>query len=677
MDRDAIEMGLIFALASVAGIPFLALLWRARGPGLVTMVSLAWLVFAALLAVAAMGLRAPRIAEASIEHRPVEVERNGYVSSDSCKSCHPSEYTSWHNSYHRTMTQVATPETALGDFNDVELEWQGKSYRLLEQKGELYVELEDPDWKKPGPPPRVKRRVVLSTGSHHDQNYWYDSGREGRGLVLLPFDYSRREQRWVPFQLTFLHPPDSVWQEDRVGEWNTVCMNCHATRGQNRLVDGQSRQGKVLDTTVAEFGIACEACHGPAEEHVELNRNPVRRFTQHLLSDGDDTIVNPARVGLKRSSEICGSCHGIFRNRPSKRKVKGQGEWLEDPWKPGDPIHDYRIFVQARYMDPDHVTSDSEKHEDLLALDRRDPSFKDGHFWSDGMVRISGRDYSSMMESPCFERGTMECFSCHQMHQASDDPRPPDEWANDMLQYDKMGNGACTDCHPQYASAEKLTAHSHHSADSAGSNCYNCHMPHTTYGIQKAIRSHQIDSPDVRVSLETGRPNACNQCHLDQTLEWAADYLRAWYDIPEPELTPDQQKVAASILWALEGRAGQRALMAWSFGWDDAIEASGSEWMTPYLGYLLSDPYDSVRFMANQSLLKHAGFESFEYDFVSDVGSREKASFDVRILSDARPAFDDGRARPRLLLDDRGRVNYSELRRHAKRRDDTPVNLLE
>src|SRR5438045_2970710 len=29
-----------------------------------------------------------------------------FVSSDTCQSCHPSQYGSWHQSFHRTMTQV-------------------------------------------------------------------------------------------------------------------------------------------------------------------------------------------------------------------------------------------------------------------------------------------------------------------------------------------------------------------------------------------------------------------------------------------------------------------------------------------------------------------------------------------------------------------------------------------
>ncbi len=55
---------------------------------------------------------------------------------------------------------------------------------------------------------------------------------------------------------------------------------------------------------------------------------------------------------------------------------------------------------------------------------------------------------------------------------------------------------------------------------------YNVHMPHTLYGLLKAERRLEIDSPTVAAGVYAGRPNACNLCHLDQTLAWAAERLK-------------------------------------------------------------------------------------------------------------------------------------------------------
>jgi hypothetical protein len=41
---------------------------------------------------------------------PQKIDDQGYVSSDTCRACHPSQYASWHRSYHRTMTCFPSKE---------------------------------------------------------------------------------------------------------------------------------------------------------------------------------------------------------------------------------------------------------------------------------------------------------------------------------------------------------------------------------------------------------------------------------------------------------------------------------------------------------------------------------------------------------------------------------------
>ena len=136
-------------------------------------------------------------------------------------------------------------------------------------------------------------------------------------------------------------------------------------------------------------------------------------------------------------------------------------------------------------------------------------------------------------------------------------------------------------------------------------------MPHTTYGLLKAIRSHTIDVPDVGTSIATGRPNACNLCHLDQPYGWTGQKLEEWYGRSAPRLPPEHREVAASVVGILRGDAGARALWAWSLGWSPAQEASGStDWMLLYLGELLTDPYDAVRYIAHRSLRSLPGYRA-------------------------------------------------------------------
>jgi hypothetical protein len=78
-------------------------------------------VFVLLAAAATLGgaaifllgiLRETPLPEYAVANRPIQVADDGYTSSETCRACHPDQYNTWYASYHRTMTQVATPDTA-------------------------------------------------------------------------------------------------------------------------------------------------------------------------------------------------------------------------------------------------------------------------------------------------------------------------------------------------------------------------------------------------------------------------------------------------------------------------------------------------------------------------------------------------------------------------------------
>jgi Zn-finger protein len=565
--------------------------------------------------------------------RPIEVASERYVSSQTCRACHPSQYASWHASYHRTMTQVATPQSVAASFDGVRVE---PGAMMLEERGDqLWAEFEDPDGGqtpfsprttqtgsdpnsdkdriKGVRPRRIKRQVVMITGSHNQQIYWYATGH-GRTLGQLPAIWLVDERRWIPRRAAVMHPPGQAAFSE-TGSWNGICVACHTTLGKPAFdtpFGSQPIATQDVNTTAAEFGVACEACHGPADEHVRLNANPQRRYALHLTNAADASIVQPARLDPRRSAEVCGQCHSFweFGDRAAERDANAHGL----PYRPGDDLRATRFIVQPT------VNGGSTTMQRFLA---DDPGFIRDMFWSDGMVRATGREYNALIDSPCYknakdDRHTLTCSSCHAMHTTAGDTRTLTEWADDQLaplrgsviglkngiqrpiaSRPPSENQRCTKCHGPYGSG--LTTHTEHRADSQGSLCMNCHMPYTTYGLLKTIRSHQISNPSVKATLDTGRPNACNLCHLDKTLAWTADYLEKWYRTPKPALGDDEQSVAASVLTLLKGDAGQRAIVAQSMGWKPAQEASGAGWMAPYLALMQRDAYDAVRHIATRS----------------------------------------------------------------------------
>ena len=117
---------------------------------------------------------------------PLQVIDDDYVSSTPCRSCHGHEYATWHASYHRTMTQTVSPDSVIGDFDDVRLRFDGEDYRLFERDGQFFGEMAALSPRDPkGPTPRVVVPLKQSTGSHHTQIYWYPTG-DGRSLNVFP-----------------------------------------------------------------------------------------------------------------------------------------------------------------------------------------------------------------------------------------------------------------------------------------------------------------------------------------------------------------------------------------------------------------------------------------------------------------------------------------------------------
>ncbi len=624
-------------------------------------------IMAGLATVSIFSSRGSFVPEQDIPNRPVQLSADGYVTSSACQACHPREYHTWHDSYHRTMTQVPTPDNVIPSFDDIQIDAvQGQPMLLQRRGGEFWAEFDDPDFRgKNGETRRITRPIVLLTGSHQQQAYWYATGVH-RLISKLPAMYLIREKQWIPRRAAFLHPPDEP-RGSETGGWNGICIACHTTDGKPQIdspLGSKPVMRQVAESTVSEFGIACEACHGPGEEHIRANRNPARRYWLHLTGGADPTIVHPLRLNAEKSSQVCGQCHSVweFYDLSGEREANQYGL----SYRPGAELRDSRFLVQPT------INYNASTMKEILA---EDPSFLDDSFWPDGMVRVSGREYNGLIESPCFKGArksgpTMSCFSCHNLHKPEDDPRTVGEWADrHQLAAGMDGNEACLQCHREFRT--NLQAHTKH-VGIAGNLCYNCHMPYTSYGLLRALRSHQVSSPSVAITLSTGRPDACNLCHLDQTLGWTSEYLAKWYDTPKPHLSSEEETTSTALLWLLRGDAGQRALIAWSMGWRPAQQASGADWMPPFLGQLLDDPYDAIRLIAARSLHSFAGFEDFKFDFLEPGEARTQAV--ARVLASWRST---SRSDARVLLRAGGKVDIDRLTALKLRRNDRRMFMRE
>ena len=594
---------------------------------------------------------APTNAVSKKINHPIEQLGPGFAGSASCKECHTDEYGSWYDSYHRTMTTLATPETVQGNFSNQVTSAYGTICIMDREGDEYWIEMQ-------GTGQTVRRQIKMITGSHHMQVYWFPTDNM-RVLGMAPVVYLNEDQQWIPRDAAFLKAPKKK-RTLELFRWSVVCIRCHTTGG----VPGFAWEGggyeteeppNRMDTHASEFGISCEACHGPGAVHVAMRE----KFGDGLVDD--DPMIVPTDLNPELSSQACGQCHSIrlFEDDEAIQHFVTNG---------------MEFCVGMTLKESGQHVWQREDGMDIPAVDKalaENVSSRNGYFWPDGMVRVSGREYNGLIRSPCYTHGDpekqMSCFDCHQMHQSKNDTRPRAEWADDQLKPGMREGTACIKCHSGFDSV----AHTHHAPESSGSNCLNCHMPYTTYGLLKAMRSHTISSPSVQESVSVGRPNACNQCHLDKSLGWAGEKLEDWYGIDSPKLNDKQQAVPASLIWLYSGDAGLRALTAWSMGWDTARDASGADWMSRPLIDRMNDEYDAVRYIAYRSLKKHPGFADFSYDFMAPsplLIKRMRAAH-------AQDKHADGW---RGLIDhDRGSVSGNVLESLSLSRDLSDVELLE
>ena len=545
-----------------------------------------------------------------------DLHGQAHVGSAACRRCHEEHYRSWHRTFHRTMTQdvsARNPGAVLGDFS-------GKSYRHAgvearmdrDPSGAFRMTFTAADAHAP-PVTAVVSRAI---GSRRYQQYLT---RIGDAEYRLPLAYHVEEKRWLHMNGAFLFsekeadpsralsdplPPSAggglgrgadlaiaaapattlqafVDKLARLGgpdyarhvtRWNDNCVFCHNVAPN----PGRDETNGAFRTEVAEMGIACEACHGPGAAHARANADPVRRYVLHLGGRADPTIVNPSRLSPARAADLCGRCHG-------QRIADHVGRFLDhgDPFVPGD---DLALWSAPLWQDTSMGAA-------------RAPFAP--RFWADGTARLTAYEYQGLLQSPCTQRGTLTCTSCHGMHDG--DPRG-------QLRPSAVADGACTGCHRELSGLDARARHSHHPAGASEDvTCVDCHMPRVVYGVLDVHRSHRIEVPDPARAAAYGRPDACTGCHADETPAWAAAAVQRWWGRAAPASPADAAALAAAsgpLGKLLAGDPIERAVAA------DALGRTGAPAAAPALavrsGLLLdamaNDDYPAVRHLAARAL---------------------------------------------------------------------------
>ncbi len=387
-----------------------------------------------------------------VDLQPKTQKEAHYVGAAKCMECHKGKYDSWSHSQHPKMIQdlVKDPSVVVADFSKLP---KDANFKLSD--------------------------ATYTVGGKFKQRYMIRKDRNGtEDYVLGNYQWNVQTKKWQHFK------PWKYWYKTAYPHDNEelptsrACDGCHFT--------GFMSQQQRVDT-----GISCEACHGPASEHV---KDPDSKVYQADMSD-------PVR-----QNEVCLQCH--MRNRDKRlddqnmSAIYGDARDYPFGYEPGKKLSEYKKVAP---FTPGHETKE---------------------FYANGMGkknRTQGNEYVHSMMS----KHGITCINCHNPHTLAPTAQ------------NNTGNALCMKCH-SFGSLvgphqKSLQAHTHHKANSKGSLCVECHMPKVGRHTGKSpltVRSHAFGFVTPRETLMYDMPpetNACFACHKnDRSMQTLQKDLESW-----------------------------------------------------------------------------------------------------------------------------------------------------
>ena len=443
----------------------------------------------------------------------------GYTGSGVCATCHDTQYEAWENSAHAWAMKSDVHDKARATFEPTPIAFGDSGSirfpRSLSSQVTVEVSEQDNDEELES----GERDVVYLFGNRAiEQHLILD--HDGR-YQALPVGFDLEKQEWFD-----LFPGDARGVEDW-GHWsnrgmtaNSECIVCHTTGFEK----GYDTAKDSYQTTWAELGVGCEACHGPGATHVEEQRNAGTEGSYPSSYGMFDTAT---------TLETCAPCHSLRR----------------EVW-PG--------FVPGGVTPGGQVTGSWLNYFEPVLLD--EPEF---HF--DGQLSGEAYEWASFLQSRMHREG-VTCSNCHEIHSGA---------------LKQEGNALCVSCHePKFASIE----HTHHASDNEGALCVNCHMPKKVFMARDVRRDHSLGVPDPVQNATLGTPNVCTGCHEDKDGDWAAEHWTMWWG-PATERQAKKREIAEAFALARSGQIQNvRTLVECLDGDCEAVieRATAAKLLTPF-----------------------------------------------------------------------------------------------
>lgn len=417
-----------------------------------------------------------------------------YAGTEKCQSCHKKEFELFKTSDHYHAMDTVSAATVKGDFNNSRFIYHGDTAFFYQRDGHYFVRTTDSTG--------VKKEFLISYtfGWRPLQQYLvkFDDGR----IQVLPFCWDAREkakggQRWFHLydKERISHTDELFWMGINQN-WNYMCADCHTTEFKKNFSLAENK----FHSSWTESRVSCESCHGPASGHMQWAEKKDmsvqwKGFAISLASKPVNWQLDAAKQTLLPQQvmqndtlvETCARCHA-------------RATRFTDEYQYGNSFLQSHLPATANPV----------------------------NYHVDGQIKDEDYEYASFLQSKMYAAG-VTCINCHEPH---------------SMKVKATGNALCTSCHQpaKYDGPQ----HSFHKAAGTGNQCINCHMPVTTYMVIDNRLDHSIRIPRPDHSLTMGTPNACNKCHTDKTVKWAADSFTKWYGRKLPK-----EKTYAELLYAV------------------------------------------------------------------------------------------------------------------------------
>ena len=336
-------------------------------------------------------------------------------------------------------------------------------------------------------------------------------------LRVLPAQWNVAEGAWEALNLA------ADWNAPAY-DFVTSCAGCHTTG---------------LDVEEAEWeddGVMCEACHGPAETHLQVVDDAGRR-----PSDEEVAAIR-ASINPGIDPQVCGACHSrgaVPEGAPAFSTtfrpggtLAVEGEYV--PFGPDDPVHFYPTgqASQTNMQFNEWVVSAHASSVDILPDDATDECLTCHAGDYAYNLRIIAEHEAGDRAGAAPEALTVAtaqfgigCISCHDPHSTSELP-------TSLL---AEPYALCTSCHTNRSSIVEGVHHpvkemyegaplvegvvsmpSAHFTAEDGPDCITCHMPAMPFdGFVRNSHSLQPVLPGEAAASVEGLVDTCSRCHSE------------------------------------------------------------------------------------------------------------------------------------------------------------------